>query len=153
MRNSDEITLIAESRLEEARILLDNGKCEGAFYLAGYSVELMLKAQVCKHLQIPSLFDGRNCEVEGIADIKRAVQTHQLKPLLILSGLFQKFNNDKAGNLILAETYALLDGWNETVRYRAINSQSKKTVEELIQLLEIDKEGKNKGLLVWVKSQ
>jgi len=39
-----EIRNLADKRLEEANLLLQNGFHEGAFYLAGYAVELMLRS-------------------------------------------------------------------------------------------------------------
>ena len=39
-----EFQLLAEQRLDEAKALLDLGKWGGAYYLAGYVVELALKA-------------------------------------------------------------------------------------------------------------
>jgi HEPN domain-containing protein len=41
MNSSQEIKQLANLRLAEARILLEAGKYDGAFYLAGYSVELI----------------------------------------------------------------------------------------------------------------
>ena len=48
MNTSEEIKKLAELRLEEAQILLDNGKTNGAFYLLGYTIELHLKYKICK---------------------------------------------------------------------------------------------------------
>lgn len=60
MTNPKEIKDLAKQRLTEAEILLKNGMCDGAFYLAGYSVELTLKAKICERLGIPNLFDETN---------------------------------------------------------------------------------------------
>jgi HEPN domain-containing protein len=48
VKNPGQIRQLAYERLEEAQILAQNGKYDGAFYLAGYSIELMLKAKVCE---------------------------------------------------------------------------------------------------------
>lgn len=45
MTNPSEIIKLAWQRLQEAEILYSNNMHDGAFYLAGYSVELMLKAK------------------------------------------------------------------------------------------------------------
>ncbi|MDP3007736.1 MAG: HEPN domain-containing protein [Methylococcales bacterium] len=52
MKTAQEIKDIALERLQEAAILCDNGKYDGAFYLAGYSVELMLKAKFVNVLML-----------------------------------------------------------------------------------------------------
>lgn len=48
VRTKAEFQELAELRLEEARVLLDQGKWDGAYYLAGYAVELALKARIIK---------------------------------------------------------------------------------------------------------
>ena len=47
MNSNIEIRQLAEERLKDAQVLLANERHEGAFYLAGYAVELTLKAKVC----------------------------------------------------------------------------------------------------------
>ena len=42
---------MADQRLVEAKALLDQGMWDGAYYLAGYAVELALKACIIKMLQ------------------------------------------------------------------------------------------------------
>lgn len=39
---------LADSRLLEAKTLLANNLFDGAVYLAGYALELALKARICK---------------------------------------------------------------------------------------------------------
>ncbi len=56
MINPQEIEKLAWQRLEEAKILYENKMFDGAFYLAGYSVELMLKSKICNRMGIPNLF-------------------------------------------------------------------------------------------------
>lgn len=57
MNTPEEIKKIARLRLREAKLLTENNLLDGAFYLAGYSVELMLKAKTCEHFGVPNLFD------------------------------------------------------------------------------------------------
>jgi HEPN domain-containing protein len=95
MTTPDEIRQLAWQRLEEAKILASNNMCDGAFYLSGYSVELMLKAKICERLGIPNLFDESDKNVniiEGIGEIRKAVKTHNLFTLLIFSGLKVKLD-------------------------------------------------------------
>src|ERR1044071_7859746 len=46
---------LSEARLYDAKLLLDSGRAESAYYLAGYSVELMLKAIVAKTVQAEAI--------------------------------------------------------------------------------------------------
>lgn len=112
---------------------------DGAFYLAGYSVELMLKAKICERLGIPNLFDeslGQQRDIQNIADIRRPFKTHNLFLLLIFSGLKLKFDADKAVNLQLAKANSLLfSSWDETARYKPCGHMVQKDVGDLITLL------------------
>jgi len=50
---------LAEERLMEAKALLDLGKWCGTYYLAGYAVELALKACIIKSLMATDAFPDR----------------------------------------------------------------------------------------------
>ena len=56
---------LAEQRLVEAKALLDQGQWDGAYYLAGYAVELALKACIIKTLMATDAFPdkefSKNC--------------------------------------------------------------------------------------------
>ena len=54
-----EFQRLAEQRLVEAKVLLDEGHWDGAYYLAGYAVELALKACVIKMLLATDAFPER----------------------------------------------------------------------------------------------
>jgi HEPN domain-containing protein len=57
MKTPQEIEDLAWDRLDEAQVLFTSRKFDGAFYLAGYAVELMLKTRICELFEIPNLFD------------------------------------------------------------------------------------------------
>ena len=84
---------LAILRLEEAIILAQNNKPDGAFYLAGYSVELALKARVAERLDLPGLFDEQNSSQRftGINELRRLVKTHNLALLFVVGGLQTAF--------------------------------------------------------------
>lgn len=149
MTNPEEILKLATQRLEEAKILYQNGMYDGAFYLAGYSVELTLKAKICERLGIPNLFDEANTDtnsIKGISEIRKTLKTHNLFTLLIFSGLKNKFDNDKAVSKELAKANSLLfNAWDENARYKPCGHMLDKDVEKLITLLSGDN-----GILVWI---
>jgi len=47
-----ELKKLARTRLKEAKVLYQNGLYDGACYLAGYVIELALKARICKVLDL-----------------------------------------------------------------------------------------------------
>lgn len=150
MTTPDEIKKLAKTRLDEAEILFHNGKCDGAFYLAGYSVELMLKAKICERLGIPNLFDEtdfKTNQISGISEIRKTLKTHNLFTLLIFSGLKVKFDTEKAKNKNLAKANSLLfSNWNENARYKPCGHMKDEDVQILLHLLS-DKQ----GILKWIE--
>lgn len=153
MNSSQEIKHLAKLRLAEATILYEAGKYDGAFYLAGYSVELMLKAKVCEHFRIDNLFDKNGCMIQGISDLRKVVETHDINLLLIFSGLEEKFRKAKIKNIKLRDSYRFFTAstgnktdWNEQVRYLPINSKNEYDVKEFINLLQDEM-----GLLKWIE--
>jgi hypothetical protein len=51
---------IADMRVREARILLDAGEWDGAYYLAGYAVECALKACIIKRLNTSDVWPEKS---------------------------------------------------------------------------------------------
>jgi len=150
MTNPTEIRNLAIQRLSEAEILYQNGKYDGAFYLAGYSVELTLKAKICNRLGIPNLFDETDSSansIKGIGEIRKTLKTHNLFTLLIFSGLKHKFDIDKATNIDLAKANSLLfNAWDENARYKPCGHMLDRDVEKLINLL-----SQSNGILTWIE--
>ncbi len=154
MNTPQEIKNSAKERLSEAKILYANGKFNGAFYLAGYSVELMLKAKICERIGIPNLLETNEREQflnqeSSVSDIRKAIKVHNLWTLLLFSGLKAKFEVDKAADINLQKANSLLFGsWNENVRYKPCGHFVDKDVNEMIDLLS----GKG-GFLEWIEKQ
>lgn len=150
MKNPEEIRKLAKQRLQEAEILCQSGLWDGAFYLAGYSVELTLKAKICERLGIPNLFDEGNKEansIKGVSEIRKVLKTHNLFILLIFSGLKLKFDLEKATNRELTIANSLLfNAWDENARYKPCGHMNDKDVEKLINLL-----SQPNGILAWIE--
>ena len=53
MKNPTDIRTLADSRIKEAHALSKKGFHDLAFYVAGYAVELQLKAKICEHFDLP----------------------------------------------------------------------------------------------------
>ncbi len=56
MDTPEQIEKLALERFQEANILFRAGKYDGAYYLSGYSIELALKAKICRRFGVPNLF-------------------------------------------------------------------------------------------------
>jgi|GEM_PF-4930966 len=101
MNSPAEIRQLADQRLLEAKLLLANGGIiffEGVYYLAGYCVELYLKAKICESLDLDDLFSDTSTAKKTAGTFK----SHRLEELMLVSGLSKKFEIAKAPNLPLA---------------------------------------------------
>lgn len=148
METPEIIRTLAILRLEEAEILAQNTKPDGAFYLAGYSVELALKARIAERLGIVSLFADKIAAADEFTDIgklKSLVQTHNLDTLFAMAGLKQAFDQEKRIRKDFLKFEVLLKTWTEKWRYRPPGEVSEGSVQSFIQFLTAEQ-----GLLAWI---
>ncbi|RZJ87223.1 MAG: hypothetical protein EOO60_12430 [Hymenobacter sp.] len=133
---------LAESRLQEAKILLANQLPDGALYLAGYALELALKARVCKIL-----------ETDYPAENYRSFFTHKYNELVLLAGLSAQLDRKRTQDPGFNANWSLLigsgvqEGWSENWRYRKIGSVSNAEAVDFIEALE----DSQSGVLTWIK--
>jgi len=76
-----EVKRLASSRLTDAKALHAAGRHDGAVYMCGYSVELALKARICRTLKWPG-FPETPPEFKGLGSPK----VHDLDTLLRFTG-------------------------------------------------------------------
>ncbi|MEL7665608.1 MAG: HEPN domain-containing protein [Methanosarcina mazei] len=133
--NRDTLHDLAEIRLDEAKILLDNEKYDGAYYLSGYVIELALKACIAKQVKQYDFPDK---------DAVSESYTHKLKDLLKATGLAQKFNTAIEKNRQLGENWAIAVNWSEEKRY---TKNDKQTAEAMFDAIT----DKNNGVFTWIK--
>lgn len=104
----NDLRRLSRLRIGEARFLLRAGAYQGAYYLAGYSVECALKASIARQFQqhdIPS------------RKLVNDAYTHDLDKLLDLAGLRPVLQQEAAANPPLQTNWNVVKDWNETVRY------------------------------------
>lgn len=137
----DILKRIAEIRLNEARLLFENGYYDGAIYLCGYVVEAALKAMVCKTLGVTE-YPGE----QVLKSMRSAFYTHELDNLKILGGLSPHLNLSQDQRLL--QNWSLLsDGWNSEMRYEiGIADQSRASA--MLKALE----DPNVGFFSWIKT-
>ena len=151
MNSTLEIKELATARLEDAKILLANSRYEGAFYLAGYAIELTLKAKICTHLDIDDLFsDNPTTHSKGsLGRFRESVKTHDFFVLLNLCGLNRKLEVEQEDNIYFKENWSLLfqKSWNEGVRYKQDHIEASDVTTIINFLTE-----PTKGLLQWIEN-
>ena len=139
MATRNELKKMSKTRLVESKILFNNNLYDGCRYLAGYVVELALKARICRILDLPDYPD--------IGNISPSFKTHDLNNLMKLAGLERKFENAKNANHNLFVNWSLITTWRVGFRYRPIGTSPMRNTQDIINALE----DRNDGVFTWIK--
>jgi hypothetical protein len=108
MLTKDDLETLAQTRLEDSIFLLQAGRSSSAYYLAGYAVELAIKAYIAKSFQ-PNTIPDKAFVLE--------IYQHSLEKLLSIAGLLPAFTLDSSANPSLAASWGIASKWTETSRY------------------------------------
>jgi HEPN domain-containing protein len=136
-----ELQKLAKIRLSEAKTLYDKGFYDGSCYLAGYTMELALKARICKILDLIDYPDS--------GALGKTFKTHKFDTLIKLSGLENKFDTSKQSNQVLYDNWSLITDWSEEFRYKPVGTNLKIKAQEIINALEDPKD----GVFTWIKKR
>jgi len=107
--NRSDFQKLAQTRLEEAKVLRDNGSFEGAYYLAGYAVECALKACIAK-ATLPEEFPPK-------PKVVSTYYTHDLKQLVAAAELKAALEEREQDDGKFEVNWQLVSGWKEDSRY------------------------------------
>jgi hypothetical protein len=99
---------LAQLRLEDAILLLQANRSSSAYYLAGYSVELALKACIAKLIQPDTIPEKA---------FVNAIYTHKLDSLVATAGLRPHFDTEIKVDQQFAAYWAITNNWSEESRY------------------------------------
>jgi len=135
MLTKSDLEKLAQVRLEDSVFLLRAGRSSSAYYLAGYAVELALKACISKLIQ---------ANVIPEKAFITAIYTHRLDNLLSAAGLLPEFNADAKVDAEFAAYWAITSKWTEESRYEFWDPMSAATLLQAIH-------EPNHGVFQWVK--
>lgn len=135
MLSRNDLQKLAQLRLEDSIVLYQAGKASSAYYLAGYSIELALKACISKLFQSDVIPDKA---------FVQAIYTHSLESLLNVAGLLPQFKEDSKNDSQFAAYWGIVSKWSETSRYQLWDSV---TAATLIQSIN----DPDHGVFQWVK--
>jgi hypothetical protein len=138
IRTRAEFQQLADTRLEEAKILLDAGKWDGAYYLAGYAVEIAIKACIIKILMATDAFPEKR--------FSERCYVHDLVELRLLAGLKTAFDAVAAGDPVLLRNWAEVEEWSEQKRYHRVAEAEARDLYAAVA-------DSTHGVLSWIKTQ
>ena len=136
MLTKSDLEKLTQLRFDDAVLLLQANRCSSAYYLAGYTLELALKA--C----IASLFQTNTIPDRAFVN---AIYVHKLELLLNTSGLRGEFDRDARANPQLAAHWAIANNWTEESRYAFWDPVSAASLVTAIG-------DQTNGVLPWVKT-
>ena len=137
-----ELKKLTQLRLKEAKALCNKKLYDGSCYLAGYCIELALKAATCKRMGTPNFFGTIRPETA------RAFKIHNLEELITLAGLYTQFNERVNTNIQFGNNWSFIKttiNWSEQLRYQMGRNQ----VETQMMLLALT--DPQNGILPWIK--
>lgn len=134
--NRADLQSLAELRIREAKLLLDSGSYQGAYYLAGYSIECALKACIARRTQQFDFPDKK---------LVNQVFTHNLVSLLRISGLDGDLQKEVQSNPDFSDNWEVVKDWTEESRY--LLSVAPKTATDLFNAIA----DSDSGVLNWLK--
>ena len=135
--NKKDLEELVDIRIKEAKSLLDSENYQGAYYLAGYSLECAIKACIAKQIQqhdFPNLNLAQNS------------YSHKLADLLGVAGLKQKLGERERQDGNFQLNWAVAKDWDEKARYECKIEESKE--KDLYDAITDNKS----GVLPWLKT-
>ena len=136
MLTKNDLQRLAQIRLEDAILLLQNKKASSAYYLAGYAVELALKACAAKLFQNNTIPDK---------NLVNALYTHSLENLMATSGLLPELKTAIKNDPVFGANWGIVTKWTESSRYEFWDTMAATTLIQAII-------NENHGVFPWVKN-
>lgn len=135
----DDLKDVSLLRNAEAKILFNAGMWHGSCYLAGYCVELALKACITKNINQEVFFDKNSAMDFYTHDPVKLIKLAKLDAELDL-----RVKNDKAFGI----NWSLFKStWSETLRYE------KHLLESEARDLQSALNDENHGIFIWIQSK
>ena len=133
--NRTDLRANAQAKLDDAIMLVQNQRYSNAYYLAGYAVEIGLKACIAAQVAAETIPDKQFIE---------KVFRHDFKLLIGLAGLSAQLKEQQDRDPAFASNWAIAAEWTPDARYEAIDPTS---AEVLISAIA----DPGSGVLQWIK--
>lgn len=130
-----ELRSLAELKLRDSKLLLDNSSYSNAYYLAGYVVELGLKACVARQIRQDEIPDR---------EVLKGIYTHNFDSLAGLAGLKADLKKQQDADHMFQAYWGIVAEWSPDTRYDIQDSMAAQLLWQSI----ADPEH---GVLKWIK--
>ena len=135
MLSKADLEALANARIQDAILLLQNGRSSSAYYLSGYAVEFALKACIAKAFQANAIPDK---------EFVLAIYKHKLSDLVGTAGLVADLRAELAADQQFAAAWGVANNWSEQSRYALWDQVAATTMVGAIS-------DAQHGVLQWVK--
>jgi HEPN domain-containing protein len=106
--NRQDFQTLAEIRVQDALVLLNNGRYAAAYYLCGYAVECALKACIAKQTM--------QYEFPDLVRVRESY-THDFKNLIKWANVMDDLDAKVHANAAFEVNWSTLSHWSEQTRY------------------------------------
>lgn len=131
-----ELQALAQLKLNDSKLLLDNASYSNAYYLAGYSVELGLKACVARQIRQDEIPDK---------ELVSRVYTHNFEALAGLAGLKADLKVQQDADHMFQSYWGIAAEWSPDARYATHDAMA-------VQLLWQAIGDADHGVLKWIRT-
>jgi HEPN domain-containing protein len=130
-----ELRRLSEDKARDARFLLDRRSFSNAFYLAGYAVEIGLKAAIASQFRANTIPEKR---------FVNDIYSHDLRKLIEVAGLTQQLAVARQSNGFDAN-WATIENWRPESRYVMVGRASARAMVGAV-------DDPQDGVLHWIRS-
>jgi HEPN domain-containing protein len=129
MLSFTDLTKMARSRVDDAKVLFAAGRYDGAAYIIGYAVEFKLKARIATGILAARSFPETPAEFDRLAKLKN----HRLEELLELSGRKGKVTTS---TMFKSKWSFLVSQWKPESRYNKVGTVTAQVASDMIGAVE-----------------
>ena len=130
-----ELQFLAQSKADDAALLFAHARYANAYYLAGYAIEIALKACIANQFQQHVMPDK---------DMLRDLFVHDLNKLVTLAGLRGALSDKRRLDEFDAN-WTILEAWRPESRYEIVQEAQSRAMIEAVT-------NEENGVLTWIKA-
>jgi HEPN domain-containing protein len=130
------LQVLARTKIDDARFLLAHGRSGNAYYLAGYAVELGLKAYIARQI-VAEVIPGRRF-MSGVYD-------HDLERLVGVANLADALTSRRSVDDVFNANWGIVTKWSVESRYEDAGTPAAQALVDAVSDAE-------RGVLSWIEA-